>query len=383
MIVAVPRERKQGEKRVALAPDAISRLTKLGLQIRVETNAGLAAGYTDEAYTGAGAQVVADASALLKDANIVVRVQRPDDAEMAALPQGSVVIGFLSPLGDPEYVKTLAEHHVTGISMELIPRTTRAQAMDAMSSQANIAGYKAVLIAANEVPKLFPMMTTAAGTIPPAKVLILGAGVAGLQAIATARRLGAVVSAYDTRPVVKEQVKSLGAEFVEIDLGVSGEGQGGYARQLTDEELALQQKLLGEHMAAKDVIVTTALVPGRKAPILIPCEVVHAMKPGSVIVDLAAETGGNCELTVKDQIVDVDGVKIVGTTNLPSTAAYHASQLYARNIVSLLNLIVTKEGELKLDFNDDIVAAATLTHDGEIRHKATRAALNLPEGGEK
>jgi NAD(P) transhydrogenase subunit alpha len=311
----------------------------------------------------------------------VVRVQRPDAGEMDAIPSDAIVVGFLSPLGDPNYVKSLADHKLTGIAMELIPRTTRAQAMDAMSSQSSIAGYKAVLIAACELPRLFPMMTTAAGTVPPAKVLILGAGVAGLQAIATARRLGAVVSAYDTRPVVKEQVKSLGAEFVEIDLGVSGDGTGGYARQLTPEELALQQKLLGDHMASKDVIITTALVPGRKAPLLIPCEVVRRMKPGSVIVDLAAETGGNCELTVKDEIAKVGGVTIVGLTNLSATAPFHASQLYARNIVSLLSLLVTKEGALNMDFSDDIISAATITFAGDIRHQGTRQALGLPEEG--
>jgi len=382
MIVAVPREHKPGENRVALVPDGVTRLKKLGLEIRVEKDAGRAAGYLDAAYEQAGAEIVQDSSALLTGAQMVLRVQRPDDAELKAIPEGAIVVGFLSPLGDPEYVKNLSEHKLTGIAMELIPRTTRAQSMDALSSQSSIAGYKAVLIAACELPRLFPMMTTAAGTIPPAKVLILGAGVAGLQAIATARRLGAVVSAYDTRPVVKEQVKSLGAEFVEIDLGIEGDGGGGYARQLTEEELARQQKLLGEHMASKDVIITTALVPGRKAPLLIPSDVVRAMKPGSVIVDLAAETGGNCAGTVKDQIAQVDGVTIVGLTNLPATAAFHASQLYARNIVSLLELLVTKEGALNLDFNDDIISAATVTHDSDIRHKGTRQALGLPVEGE-
>ena len=382
MIVAVPRERKPGEKRVALVPDGVSRLTKLGLQIRIEKDAGREAGYLDEAYVAAGAEIAPDAATTLAGSQIVLRVQRPDACEIEGIPSGAVVIGFLSPLGDPHYVEALAAHNVTGIAIELIPRTTRAQAMDAMSSQSSIAGYKAVLVAACELPRLFPMMTTAAGTVPPAKVLILGAGVAGLQAIATARRLGAVVSAYDTRPVVKEQVKSLGAEFVEIDLGISGDGTGGYARQLTPEELALQQKLLGDHMASKDVIITTALVPGRKAPLLIPGDVVRRMKPGSVIVDLAAETGGNCELTVKDQIAQVDGVTIVGLTNMSATAPFHASQLYARNLVSLLGLLVTKEGALNMDFNDDIISAATITVGGEIRHKGTRAALGLPEEGD-
>ncbi|MDR3707899.1 MAG: Re/Si-specific NAD(P)(+) transhydrogenase subunit alpha [Capsulimonadaceae bacterium] len=383
MIVAVPRETKQGERRVALVPDGISRLTKSGLTVRVESGAGESAGFIDEAYKTAGAEIASDAASLYKGADFVLKIQRPDDAELKLIPKSAILIALLSPLGDPQYVKKIADHGLTAISLELIPRTTRAQSMDVLSSQANIAGYKAVILAAANAPTFFPMMTTAAGTVPPAKAIVLGAGVAGLQAIATARRLGAVVSAFDVRAVVKEQVQSLGAEFVEIDLGIDASGAGGYARALTEEESKKQRALLGDVIAQKDIVITTAQVPGRPAPVMIEEETVKRMKPGSVIVDLAAgEAGGNCTLTKKNEIITAHGVTIIGLTDLAATVPNDASKLFTRNMTTLMALIVTKEGALNLDFSDDIVAAATITANGEIRHAGTRQALGLPLEGE-
>jgi NAD(P) transhydrogenase subunit alpha len=288
--------------------------------------------------------------------------------------EGTTLIAFLSPLGDPHSVERYARRRVRALSMDAIPRISRAQSMDALSSQANVGGYKAVLIAASTLPKFFPMLTTAAGTIPPAKVLIIGAGVAGLQAIATARRLGAVVSAYDTRAVVKEQVHSLGATFLEIDLGVDAEGAGGYAKELTAEQIDKQRAFMVQAIGASDCVITTAAVPGRRAPLLVTEEAVRAMRPGSVIVDLAAETGGNCALTVPGEIVERHGVTIVGTTNLPATMPYDASRLYARNIFTLLQHLM-KDGALVFDDTDEITRDTTLTRDGEITHKPTLAAL--------
>ncbi|MGO8672277.1 MAG: Re/Si-specific NAD(P)(+) transhydrogenase subunit alpha [Capsulimonadaceae bacterium] len=380
MILAVPRETKPGERRVALVPDSVSRLSKLGVTVHVETGAGDSAGYLTEAYRSAGATIVADAAALYGAAEIVVKVGRPSCDELSAMRPGTVVVGFLSPLGDPAYVQQLATRGVSGVSMEAIPRTTRSQAMDALSSQSNIAGYKAVLIGATTLPKFFPMLTTAAGTVAPARVLIIGAGVAGLQAIATARRLGAIVSAYDTRAVVKEQVKSLGAEFLEIDLGEDAQTAGGYAKELSAEAIEKQRQFMVKHIGASDVVITTALVPGRRAPLLVTEEAVQAMKPGSVIVDLAAENGGNCAFTQPDQTVEKFGVSIIGPTNLPATVPLHASQLYARNIVSLLGILV-KDGKLNLDFEDDIIRDACLTHEGKVLHKPTLAALESAQGG--
>ena len=287
---------------------------------------------------------------------------------------GTVVVGFMAPLGDPAYVQSLAAQKLTALSMDAIPRITRAQSMDALSSQSNIAGYKAVLLAAVALPKFFPMLTTAAGTVPPARVLILGAGVAGLQAIATARRLGAIVSAYDVRAIVKEQVHSLGAEFLEMDLGESAEGTGGYAKELSAEAIDRQRAFMVKHIGGSDVVVTTALVPGRRAPIMVTEEAVKAMKPGSVIVDLAAEAGGNCELTEPDKVVVKHGVTLIGTTNLPASVPLHASQLYSRNLSSLLGVIV-KDGNLNLDFEDEITRDACLTHEGKILHSPTLEAL--------
>jgi len=338
----------------------VSKLTALGLDVVVERDAGHEAAFTDDAYTAAGAQIAEDAL----DADVVVKVAPPTEDEVAALRDGAVLIGFLAPLTDPDGIERLRSRGVTAFAMESIPRITRAQPLDALSSQATVAGYKAALIAADRLPRFFPMLMTAAGTVVPAKVLVLGAGVAGLQAIATARRLGAVVTGFDVRPVVKEQVESLGAKFLE--LSVRGEEtEGGYAKELTPEQQAQQQTELAEQIAGFDVVITTALIPGRPAPLLIPASAVQAMRPGSVVVDLAAEAGGNCELTTPGEITVEHDVTIVGLTNLPSTMPYHASQLYSRNVVALLQLLV-EDGELKLDWSDEVVAGACVAGKQEV-----------------
>lgn len=348
-----------GERRVALTPDAVPALVKAGLEVAVQSGAGQGAYFADADYQKAGAQIVPDAKTLLAGADLTVKINRPTTAEVGLLRGGSVLIAFLYPRTNPELVQQLTARKITAFSMDLVPRISRAQSMDALSSQANVAGYKAVLIAAEAMPKFLPMMTTAAGTIRPAKVLVLGAGVAGLQAIATARRLGAVVWGYDVRAAVKEQVESLGAKFLEFDIGVKdAEGAGGYAKELSPEAKAKQQQMLGEKTKEFDVVITTALIPGKPAPRLVTKETVAGMKPGSVIVDLAAETGGNCELTEPGKTVIKHGVIIAGPTNLPATMPVHASQLYAKNITELLKLLVTKDGKLNLDFNDEIIAGA-------------------------
>jgi len=375
MKIAVPHERAPGERRVALTPEIVAKLIKSGNTVAVEHDAGASAGFPDAAYTTAGATIVPTYDALVADADIVVRVTKPADAELDAMRKGAMVIGFLSPLGDPRSVERYATRGLTALSMDAIPRTTKAQAMDALSSQANIGGYKAALLAAGALPKFFPMLTTAAGTIKPAKALIIGAGVAGLQAIATCRRLGAQVTAYDTRPVVEEQVQSLGAKFLKIDVGESGEGQGGYAKELSPEALEKQRLGMIKAIGASDAVITTAAVPGRKAPVLISAEAVAAMAPGSVIVDLAAETGGNCELTrAGETVTSPNGVQILGVTNLPSTVPLDASQLYAKNVQTLLDYII-KDGALALDMTDEIIAGTTIVHDGTITHKPTLEAL--------
>ncbi len=362
MRVAVPRETAPGERRVALVPETVSKLRDAGFEIRVERGAGAAAGFLDESYTAAGADLV-DADALLDGVAGVVRVAKPSQKESEALAPGTVLIGFLQPLTDAEGISRLRERGVDAFAMESIPRITRAQAMDALSSQATVSGYKAVLLAADRVPKLFPMLMTAAGTIAPVRALVIGAGVAGLQAIATARRLGAVVSGFDVRPAVQEQVESLGAAF--LDLGVRAEETaGGYATELTPAQQEQQQAALAERIPDFDVVITTAAVPGRRAPKLIPASAVKRMRPGSVIVDLAAETGGNCELTVPGEVVERGGVSIVGTTNLPSLMAYHASQLYSRNVAALLQHLAPN-GELALDWEDEITAGACVTRPKE------------------
>ena len=355
MRVAVPKETGAGERRVALAPDSVGRLVAAGFAIAVENGAGVAAAFPDAEYAAAGADVVARGE-LLAGAQAVVRVGAPTADEVAELAPGTVLIGFLSPLTDTAGVERLAERGVVAFAMESIPRITRAQAMDALSSQSTVAGYKAAVAAADRLPRLFPLLMTAAGTVAPAKVLVVGAGVAGLQAIATARRLGAVVSGFDVRPVVREQVESLGASF--LDLGIQGsETEGGYAVELTTEDQARQQAALEERIPGFDVVITTALVPGRPAPRLIPASAVERMRPGSVIVDLAAETGGNCELTEPGSEVERGGVTIVGFTDLPARMPYHASQLYSRNVSALLQHLAPG-GELALDFDDEITAGA-------------------------
>ena len=358
MRVAVPRETAAGERRVALVPETISKLHEGGFEVRVERQAGLAAGFPDDDYANAGAEIV-DADQLLPDATALVCVGKPDADLVASMQNGLVVIGFLDPLTDTEGIDRLRERGVVAFAMESIPRITRAQSMDALSSQATVSGYKAVVLAADRVPKLFPMLMTAAGTIAPVRALVIGAGVAGLQAIATARRLGAVVSGFDVRTAVKEQVESLGASFLDLGVRVE-ETEGGYARELTPEQQADQQRALEERIPDFDVVITTAAVPGRPAPKLIPAAAVEHMRPGSVIVDLAAVSGGNCELTKPGEVVEHNGVVVDGTTNLPSLMAFHASQLYSRNVAALLQHLAP-DGELNLDWNDDITAGACVT----------------------
>ncbi len=363
MNVAVSREAADGERRVALVPETVAKLVKSGATVRVARGAGERAAFPDEMYEKAGASLADDSASLVAGADVLLSVGRPDDALVRALKPGAAAIGFLAPLGDPTYVDALAKTGVTAFAMEMVPRITRAQSMDALSSQNNIAGYKAVLIAASQLPKFFPMLTTAAGTIPPAKVLVLGAGVSGLQAIATARRLGAVVTGYDVRAAAREQVQSLGASFLEFEIG-DAEGSGGYAKELTPEQAEAQKRFMVENIGKNDVVITTALVPGRKAPILVTDDAVAAMAPGSVIIDLAAEAGGNCTQTVRDQIVtSKNGVTIVGTTNLPSSMPYHASQLYSRNVFALLTPMV-KDGVFAPDFDDEVVKGACVARSG-------------------
>ena len=358
MIVAVPREAASNERRVALVPETVTKLIQAGGSVRVQRDAGTAAAFPDELYSQAGASIVDDPAALISGSDVVVTVGKPAPGVLAAMSENATLVGFLNPLGDPAYVEQLKNAGITALAMEMIPRITRAQSMDALSSQSNIAGYKAVLLAAGALPKFFPMLTTAAGTIPPAKALILGAGVAGLQAIATARRLGAVVSGYDVRAVVKEQVQSLGAVFLEFDLGENAEGSGGYAKELTPEQQERQRAWMVEQIGKNDVVITTALVPGRKAPVLVSEAAVAAMKPGSVIVDLAAEAGGNCALTQPGEtITSPNGVTIIGAVNVASTMPYNASQLYSRNVYALLSPFI-KDGKLTLDFEDEVIKGA-------------------------
>ena len=375
MLVAVPKESAPGERRVALVPDTVRVLARAGFEIAVEAGAGTAAGYDDAAYEAAGARLEADAAQLAAKSDCTLRVQAPSEREIASLRRGSLLIGFLRPLDQPALATQLAAAGVTSFAVELVPRTTRAQAMDALSSQASLAGYRAVLLAAVELGKIFPMMTTAAGTIAAARVLVIGAGVAGLQAIATARRLGAQVEAYDTRPAVKEQVESLGARFIELALDTrDAEGAGGYARAQSDEFLARQRELLGERVRAADAVITTALVPGARAPLLIDASVASGMRRGSVIVDLAAANGGNCGLTRPDEVVAAGGVTVLGPTNLASQAAHDASRVYARNLAALLQHLV-KDGAVKLDLEDEITRGALLTYEGRVANEAVRAKL--------
>jgi NAD(P) transhydrogenase subunit alpha len=377
MQLGVPRETVPGEKRVALVPEVVPQLLKMGHNVAVETGAGLRAGFPDEAYTAAGAHIAGDSASVYANAEMILKVLRPDmDLELGSINSGTVLIGLLAPSGDPEFFQRVAERNITALSMELVPRTTRAQMMDALSSQSTVAGYKAVLLAANALQKFFPMLMTAAGTVRPARVLVIGAGVAGLQAIATARRIGAVVEAFDTRPVVKEQVQSLGATFVELDVDShDAEDSGGYAKELAEEHIRREKELIHERARLADVVITTALVPGKRAPLLVTGETVAAMKPGSVIVDLAGEQGGNCELTEPGATVEKHGVTIIAPLHISSQLAYHSSQMYAKNLSALIALL-TKDGKLNLDMNDDIIAAVTVTAGGEIRNQSIRSRLS-------
>jgi NAD(P) transhydrogenase subunit alpha len=369
VVVGILTETAAKETRVAVVPEIATKLKTLGVRVLIERGAGASAHFPDAAYADAE---FSDAATILASADILLKVQPPSMAEIAALKPGALVIGFMQAYARPDLVLALKERGITSLAMELVPRISRAQSMDALSSQASVAGYKAVLIAANTLEKFLPMLTTAAGTIRPAAVLVIGAGVAGLQAIATAKRLGAVVEAYDVRAATKDQVKSLGAKFVET--GVSAEGTGGYARELTPEETAKQQEVLDARIAASDAVISTASVPGRAAPRIISRAAVMRMKPGSVIVDIAAEQGGNCELTKAGETVVHGGVKIVGPLNLPATLPYHASEMYSRNLFNLLKPAIAS-GQLAIDWSDEVFAGAVLTREGQIQHAATRAAI--------
>lgn len=375
MRVAVLKETRSAENRVALVPLGVKNLVKRGLTVTVQTGAGETSGVSDLMYREAGAEIAASAQETLEDAKLILVVNPPSSNELAHLSEGSILVGFLDPLSDPDLVSRLVDLKVTGISMELVPRITRAQSMDALSSQATVAGYKAVLLAANHLPKFLPMFTTAAGTIRPAKALILGAGVAGLQAIATARRLGAVVEAFDVRPAVKEQVESLGASFLESEEEVTAEGEGGYAKELTEDQHNKELELIGSALIDTDIVITTAQIPGRKAPILITEGMVKTMKYGSVIVDLAAESGGNCELSEADETVLAHGVQILGPSNLPASIPVHSSQMYSKNIVTLISEFLGDDGQLQLDFENDVVGPSTVTHGGEIQNERVKSVM--------
>jgi NAD(P) transhydrogenase subunit alpha len=377
MRIAVPREKQPGEARVALAPESVKKLVAAGAEVGIETGAGVRAGFLDADYQAAGASVMAR-SDLLPAADVLACVNRPEPDDFASLKPNSVIIGFLKPLDEPAALEPVILRKLTAFAVELVPRTTRAQSMDALSSMATVAGYKAVLIAAARLPRMFPMLMTAAGTVPPAKVLVLGAGVAGLQAIATARRLGAVVEAYDVRAAAGQDVKSLGAKFLEVDLGgIETQDAGGYAKELSPEALQRGRDMVAKRAAVSDVVITTAQVPGRKAPLMLTEEAVNSMHPGSVVVDLAASTGGNVALTRPGEDVDHNGVTIMGPLNLPATVPGHASQLYSRNLTSFMALINDK-GNLKIDMNDDILKGACVAYEGGSGHPKVAAALGHP-----
>ncbi|MDJ0681723.1 MAG: Re/Si-specific NAD(P)(+) transhydrogenase subunit alpha [Xenococcaceae cyanobacterium MO_167.B52] len=383
MKISIPKEQELGELRVAQVPDTVSRLVKQGFEVWVQTGAGVGAGYDDAAYERAGATIISDSALLWQQADILLKVNPPAKQDGYSvidwLKPGATLISFLNPLGDPTIIQQLAQKQVTAFSMELIPRSTRAQSMDALSSQANIAGYKSVLLAAASLPRIFPMMTTAAGTIPPAKVLVLGAGVAGLQAIATARRLGAVVEAFDIRPTVREEVQSVGAKFIEINLEEDTVAEGGYAKQVSGDTQERIRQGLAEYIKKADVVITTAQVPGKVAPLLITPETVAQMNPGSVIVDLAAETGGNCACSEAGKDVNYQGITIISPTNLPSSVPVNTSQMYAKNLLNLVKYLA-KDGELQLDFADDITNSACVTYGGEIRNERVKEQLLVVSG---
>lgn len=375
MQITVLKETQPDESRVALVPESVKKLIGLKATVAVESNAGKDAGASDADYEAAGASVATDRAALLSSTNVLVTVNRPPNEDIARLQPGAVVIGFLRPLDEPEALKPVMEQGLTAFSVELIPRTTRAQAMDALSSMATIVGYKAVLLAADRVPRMFPMLTTAAGTVPPAKVLVLGAGVAGLQAIATARRLGAVVEGFDIRAAAGEAVRSLGAKFLELDLaGLQTEDAGGYAKEVTEEVMQRSRELITKAAQQVDCLITSAQVPGKPAPLLVTDEAVAGMKRGSVIVDLAGSTGGNCSASKPGETIDVNGVIVMCPLNLAATVPVHASQLYSRNVTAFLSPMI-QDGELSLDFNDDIVGPSCAVHQGQAKHPRIQAAL--------
>jgi proton-translocating NAD(P)+ transhydrogenase subunit alpha len=375
MKIAVLNETAPGEARVALMPDSVQKLVTAKASLSVESGAGLGAARTDDDFKNAGAEIVADRNSLLANADVLVSVARPSAEDFQKLRKGAVVLGFLRPLDEPAKLTPALENGLTTFSMELVPRITRAQAMDALSSMATVAGYKAVLLGADRIPRMFPLLMTAAGTVPPARVLVLGAGVAGLQAIATARRLGAVVEAYDVRAAAGEQVRSLGAKFLEVDLGgIQTEDKGGYAVELSPEALQRGRDLIAEQAKSADVIITTAQVPGRKAPVLMDETAINGMKRGSVVIDLAGATGGNVTLSKADEIVERNGVTIMAPTNLPATVPVHASQLYSRNVTAFLNLLI-KDGELNIDMKDDVVGPSCVTHEGKWANQRVAAAM--------
>ena len=375
MKISIPKETVQDETRVAATPQSVKELIKAGYEVNIETGAGTSSFISDDNFKKAGANIVYSTKELFKDSDIIIKVAAPTSDEIELMPEDSILVSFFQPTIELEKVQSISNKKITGLSMHLVPRTTLAQKMDALSSQANIAGYKAVLMGSSHMNVYMPLLMTAAGTIRPAKVLILGAGVAGLQAIATAKRLGAQVEAFDVRPEVKEQVESLGAKFVEVSSeSDEGIGEGGYAKETSDEYKQKQQELIKEHISKADMVVTTALIPGRKAPILIGKDVVELMKPGSVIMDLAAENGGNCEVTEKEKVVTHNEVIIDGTSNIPATMPVHASELYAKNISALV-IYMTKENNLNLDMDDEIISGSTFTHEGTITHEPTRNLL--------
>ena len=375
MKISIPKEVTVDETRVAATPQSVKEFVKVGYEVNIETGAGSSSFISDEDFKNAGAKVVKSRDELFKDSYIIIKVSAPTNDEIEMLPKDSILISFFQPAIELEKVRSMSSKKITGLSMHLVPRTTLAQKMDALSSQANIAGYKAVLMGSSHMNVYMPLLMTAAGTIRPAKVLIIGAGVAGLQAIATAKRLGAQVEAFDVRPEVKEQVESLGAKFVEVfSVSDDGVGEGGYAKETSDEYKHKQQELIKEHISKADMVITTALIPGRKAPILIGKNVVELMKPGSVIMDLAAENGGNCEVTEKDEVISHNEVIIDGTSNIAATMPVHASELYAKNISALV-LYMTKKNNINFDMDDEIISGSTFTHQGKITHKPTSDLL--------
>lgn len=376
MQLAVPKELYPGENRVAMTPDTAKKLVRLGATIHIETGMGLGSGFQDSEYSEAGAEIVTDRAALIASADMLLRLRKPEVAEVAQMKRGCIHISYLDPFNEHELVRAFADAGVTAISMEMIPRSTRSQKMDALSSQANLAGYVMVMLAATRLPRIFPMMMTPAGTLKPAKVFIIGAGVAGLQAIATAKRLGAKVTAFDTRPVVAEQVQSLGATFLDIDLGDTGQTSDGYAKELTLEQIQIQQDAQAAVIAESDVVITTAQVFGRKPPVIVPRSMVEGMQPGAVVVDMAAETGGNVEGSVPNEVVDINGVTLVGLGNLPNYVCRDASVMYANNLFNLVEDTWDKEaGEFVLDMENDILPGCVITHDGAVVNETIKNIL--------